>query len=118
MLSPDGWLTVLAIRIVESRCRMRQSRILLWPWHFRLREVSWSFKRRNSPIRMSTWEICSSNHRIDRTAIAVGLIHKVKQGMNLLLRHIERTTITYEQEPSQVFRPVETVVIHAGRRFG
>ena len=31
MLSPDGWLTVPAIRIAESRCKMRQLRILLLP---------------------------------------------------------------------------------------
>ena len=39
-LSPDGWLTVPAIRVAESRRKMRQFRILLWPGHFRLRSMS------------------------------------------------------------------------------
>ena len=76
-------------RIVQSVCGMRQSRILFWPWHFRLRDVRGSFKSPqlpNSHVHVGDMFI---QHRIDRTAIAVGLIHKDKQGMNLLWRHIE-----------------------------
>jgi hypothetical protein len=58
------------------------------------------------------------HHGNDRPAIVLGALHKTKQGMNLLLRDFERTTVTYEQKPSQVIRSVDTVVIHAARRFG